>query len=258
MDIDQELKKHFIARLVENGRRIDGRKFDEVRELKVETNIIDSKAEGSALVNLGGTEVLCGVKVIAGEPWSDQPDTGILMTGAELVPIASPEFEAGRPGEDAIELARVVDRGIRESKMIDFEKLVIKSGEKVWMVCVDLHVLNHNGNLLDASSMAAVAALKTTWLPKFEDGAVVREKSGDLPLKKDVVSCTYVKIGDSILFDPILDEEFGMDARLTVVTDGKEVNAMQKGGTGFFRPDEIINLVDTSMSNYKKTIKKLK
>ncbi len=258
MNIDRELKRHFIGRLIENGRRIDGRGFDDLRGISVETNLIKDKAEGSALVKLGNTEVLAGIKVEMGAPFPDRPAEGVMMTGAELVPIAAPDFETGRPGEDAIELARVVDRGIRESKMIDLSKLVVTEGEKVWIVYIDLHVLNHDGNLLDASTLAAVAALNTAWIPKYEDEKVVREKSKDLPLTKLPVSFTFAKIGNGIVMDPILDEEFAMDARLTIATTDKHVCAMQKGEIGAFKPEEITVMVDKAMANYGKVKKLLK
>ncbi len=258
MDINRELKRHFIGRLVQDGRRIDGRGFDEMREISIEQNVIPDKAEGSAFVKLGNTEVLCGVKMDVGEPFPDTPEEGVMMTGAELVPIASPEFEAGRPGEDAIELARVVDRGIRESHMISLDKLVISPGERVWMVFIDLHILNHDGNLIDASTLAAVSALKSAWVPKFEDEKVIREKSSDLPISKIPLSFTYAKIDDAILLDPILDEEFAMDARLTVTTSGTHLHAMQKGETGAFKPEEVFNIVDTTFSKYKEVKKLIK
>lgn len=260
MDIDRELKRHFIGRMIKEGRRIDGRKFDEMREASIETGVIDAKAEGSARVKLGNTDVLCGVKVIAGTPYPDRPDSGTMMTSAELVPIASPEFEMGRPGEDAIELARVVDRGIRESGMIDLEKLCIEPREMVWMVSIDLHVLNQDGNLLDACTLASVAALNTAWVPKYDKktGLVVREKSGDLPITKLPISFTFAKIGDQIVADPILDEEYAMDARLTVTVTDKHIHAMQKGENGAFSPEEVSELVDKAFSNYKKAKKLIK
>lgn len=258
MNIDRELKRHFIGRLIENERRIDGRGFDDIREISIETNMISDKAEGSSLVRLGNSEVLCGIKLEVGEPFPDRPKEGVMMTGAELVPIAAPDFETGRPGEDAVELARVVDRGIRESKMIDLEKLVMTPGEKVWMVFIDLHVLNHDGNLLDASTLAAVSALKNSWVPKYEDEKVVREKAMDLPLKKLPISFTYAKIGKGIVVDPILDEEFALDARLTVTVADKNIHAMQKGGNGPFKPDEISAMVERSLSHYSKVKKLIK
>jgi exosome complex component RRP42 len=256
MNIDRELKRHFVTRMIDNGRRIDGRDYDAFRNIEITTNVISDKAEGSARIKLGETDVLVGIKIETMTPWPDAPDTGIIMTGAELGPIASPDFETGRPSPEAIELARVVDRGIRESHMIDLEKLVIAEGETVWSVAIDAHILDHDGNLLDATSIAAVAALCTTWVPKYEDGKIVRERSMDLPITRVPISCTFAKIKDAILIDPCLDEEFAMDARLTVTTTGDQIHAMQKGLDGAFTPDEVSQAVDRSMAKYK-TLKKL-
>ena len=109
-----EIKRDHIMNLLAEGKRQDGRGVTDVRKIQVETNCIES-ADGSARVKLGRTEVIAGVKIIPGTPFGDTPNIGVLTTGAELIPMAHPTFESGPPGEDAIELARVVDRGIRES-----------------------------------------------------------------------------------------------------------------------------------------------
>ncbi|MCW3976698.1 MAG: RNA-binding protein, partial [Candidatus Bathyarchaeota archaeon] len=133
-----------MADLVSLGKRLDERGLMDYREAQVETGVVE-KAEGSARVRLGKTEVLVGIKIGIGEPFSDVPNQGVLTVNAELVPLASPTFEPGPPGEDAIELARVVDRGIRESKAIDLENLCIEPGKKVFIVFIDLYVLNYDG-----------------------------------------------------------------------------------------------------------------
>jgi exosome complex component RRP42 len=119
-------------------------------------------------------------------------------------------------------------------------------------------VLNHDGNLLDASTLAAVAALNSAWIPKYEDEKVVRERAKDLPLTKLPVSFTFAQVGNSIILDPILDEEFAMDARLTIATTDKHICAMQKGEIGAFKPEEISIMVDKAMANYSKVKKLLK
>jgi exosome complex RNA-binding protein Rrp42 (RNase PH superfamily) len=88
-----------------------------------------------------------------------------MTTAAELIPMASPDFEAGPPRENAIELARVVDRGIRESEVIEMDKLCILSGKKVWIIFIDIHILDYDGNLFDAASIASLAALLSTKIP---------------------------------------------------------------------------------------------
>jgi exosome complex component RRP42 len=162
-----------IEQLLEKGKRLDDRGLLDTREIKIEQGLIE-KAEGSARVFLGKTEVLVGVKVGLGEPFPDTPNDGVLTVNAELVPLASPNFEPGPPDESSIELARVVDRGIRESKCVDTEKLCIEPGKKVFVVFVDIYVLNHDGNLIDAAALAAMAALINTKMPNFEikDGEV--------------------------------------------------------------------------------------
>ncbi|MEM2886310.1 MAG: RNA-binding protein, partial [Thermoproteota archaeon] len=119
-----------IVKLANKGERIDGRAFDEYRKIKITTGFVE-KAEGSALVELGSTRVLVGVKVETGTPFPDTPDEGVLSVTAELVPLASESFEPGPPNEDSIALARFVDRGIRESKAIDLKELCLEPGKKV-------------------------------------------------------------------------------------------------------------------------------
>jgi exosome complex component RRP42 len=130
MTITPTIKKEYLVNLAENGKRADGRKFDDFRNISIETGVI-SKAEGSARVKIGNTQVISGIKMDIGEPYSDSPESGVMTTAAELIPLASPDFEAGPPRENAIELARVVDRGIRESELIEVDKLCIEPGEKV-------------------------------------------------------------------------------------------------------------------------------
>jgi len=134
------LKRDFIHNLIIEGKRADGREFREIRDISVKTNVI-AKAEGSAYVKFGDTKVLVGIKLQKGSPFPDSPNSGIIMTGMELNPLASPDFEAGPPREESIEMSRIVDRGIRESHSIDLEKLCIKEGELVWMVFVDISIL---------------------------------------------------------------------------------------------------------------------
>lgn len=222
--------------------RVDGRKPFEYREIKLELGI-SKKAEGSAKVTIGNTQVVAGVKLEVGEPYPDIHDQGILIVNAELLPLASPEFEAGRPGEDAIEIARVVDRGIRESEAIDLEKLCIEPGEKVWIVWIDLYVLDHDGNLIDASALAAIYALLNTKMLKY-DGELIMETAGQLPVVHKPVACTFRKLEGELILDPSLEEEKEVGCRLTITTDELgRVCAMQKGEIGTFNRDEVLKLI---------------
>ncbi len=239
-----EIKRGHIHKLLSTGKRMDGRGLNEYRPISIETNYIES-AQGSARVKLGNTDVLVGIKMEVGQPFADTPDKGVLTTNTELIPLASPTFEAGPPDQDAIELARVIDRGIRESEMIDLQKLCIKAGEEVWINFIDIYVLDYDGNLFDACFLGALAALNTTIVP-----AKANEKGEDypLPLRRIPIQTTAVKIENSILFDPTLDEEKVASARLTVTTDENgDLRAMQKGLPGALTLDEIRQIINTSL-----------
>lgn len=246
MTIVPIIKRDYICKIAEQGKRIDGRKFDEYRKIEIETNVID-KAEGSARVKIGNTQLIVGIKMDVGEPYSDSPESGVLTTAAELIPMASPDFEAGPPRENAIELARVVDRGVRESEVVEIDKLCIEPGEKVWIVFIDIHILDYDGNLFDAASLASLAALFTTTVPakRFELG-----EDYPLPLKEPPISCTSVKFNNVVVLDPSIDEEEIADARLTVATDiNGDIRAMQKGLRGSFNKEEIQKVIKVSIDN---------
>lgn len=233
------------------GRRLDDRGIHDFREMQLEIGLIE-KACGSALIRLGKTKVLVGVKVEEGEPFSDTPNEGVLTVNAELVPFASPLFEPGPPNENAIELARVVDRGIRESKAIDLKALCIVPGRKVLVVFVDVYVLDHDGNLIDASSIASLAALLSAKINQFavENGEVVyKPELKPLPIQSQPIAITLAKIDETLIVDPSLDEEQAMNARLTVTSDHEgRICAMQKGGSGVFTVEEIKQGVSFALS----------
>jgi exosome complex component RRP42 len=233
-EIVSMVKRDHIASLAQQGKRTDGRALDQFREVLVEKGLIKT-ANGSARVKLGNTHVLVGVKLEKGEPFPDAPESGILVVNAELLPLASPTFEPGPPREEAIELARVVDRGIRESEAIELEKLSITPGEEVWAVFIDIDVVDHDGNLIDAAALASIAALQDTKPPEDEAWTLP-----EFPLKEQPVAVTVAKVNGKLMVDPRLEEEQVMDARLTMTTvEGGNICAIQKGGSGSFVREEI-------------------
>ena len=237
------VKKKRILELLANGKRVDERELTDYRKIDLEEGVIE-RAEGSARVRLGKTDVMVGVKISTGAPFADVPEKGVLTVNAELVPLASPSFEPGPPGENAVELARVVDRGIRESKAIDLEKLCVEAGKLVFVIFVDVYILNYDGNLIDASTMAALAALVNTKMFKYtvEEGEIVKKPGyTPLPIVNYPISVTFAKIGDKLVLDAGLDEEEVMDARLTMTLDkdGKICAIQKGGGSGYFTKEEI-------------------
>lgn len=274
MTISASIKSDYLYQLAKKGKRADGRNMNQFRPVSIEPHIIE-KAEGSARVKIGNTQVVAGIKMDIGTPYPDTPNQGVMSTAAELIPLASPDFEAGPPREDAIELARVVDRGIRESDVIEFDKLCIVPGNLIWMAFIDIHIIDYDGNLFDAASLAALTALLTTKVPMqrfkeylesmVETHPSIKEfldqhpEDYPLPMREPPISCTFVKFNDVVVVDPALDEEQIAEVRLTVATDGDgDIRAMQKGLKGSFTVDETKNIIKEAFINGKELRKLLK
>lgn len=252
-----------VKELAVQDKRIDLRAFSEYRQpIEIETEI-SWTAEGSAKVKLGETVVMAGVKLSIEKPYNDTPDEGGIMINAELVPMSSSEYEPGPPGMKAIELARVIDRGIREAKAIDMKALCLTPGEKAWFVTVDIISINDAGNLFDTAGLAVLAALINAKFPVVnkETGAIdYKQKTNkSLPLTKEPVSVTVYKINGKLLVDPTLDEEKAYEARLTVASDKDDtLSAMQKGGNGTFTIEEVAKIIDLALEKAKELRKYLK
>ncbi len=248
------LLRDHVRRLADEDQRLGNRGQWEARDLDL-TNDVILRAEGSARVRLGDTIVIAGVKFSLREPWPDRPTHGSLMTSAEVRPIAGPNYSPGPPSPAAIELGRVVDRGIRESGCVDMEALCILPGEKVWNVNLDCHVLSDRGNLFDACGLAAITALRSATLPaaRFDIG-----EDGPLPVAKTPIICTYQRVGGRFVYDPDHEEELAGDERLCITLgDDGHLHSLQKGLTGAFTSDEFDEMFEHAQKRTAELRKKI-
>jgi exosome complex component RRP42 len=256
----EHVSKEYMVSLLDGKVRLDGRGLEDYRDVKIEYNV-SKNAEGSSRVCIGDTEVIAGVKLEVGDPYADSPDEGTIIVGAEFLPLANPKFESGPPSIESVELSRVVDRGIRESGALDLKKLCIAKGEKIWMVLIDIYVLNDAGNLQDAAAMAALAALSKAKMPSYDKEKKLvnyKERSGKMPIVKLPVECSLAKIGGNLVVDPSLEEEGLLDARLTVASVGTKINALQKSGKGTFSIDDVDKMLKLAIIKNKANLEKLK
>lgn len=260
------LQKEKIKEYLKEDKRFDSRSSKDYREIVVEKGISPSAAS-SVKVRFGKTEVYAGVHLAVTTPYPDSPDEGTFMTTAELHPMASQQFDIGRPGITAIELARVIDRGIRESGFIDFRKLCISEGEKVWQVFVDIIAINDDGNLLDVAGLAALIALGNARMPLYDKEKDITEHEftkDSIPLCPESLSfnMTFHKIGDKIVADVTKEEEAISDFRLSIaVGDNKgepRITAMQKGKAGTITADDMQNILKLVESKWSELSSKVK
>jgi exosome complex component RRP42 len=245
IEMHDELKAH-VHGLLAKDTRLDGRKPLDYREVEVVKGYIPA-ADGSAYVKIGDTEVIAGVKMTVDKTYPDTPDEGGIVVGAELYPLSSPEFESGPPGVYAVELARVVDRGIRESKCVDFSKLCLAPGEKAWFIVLDICTINDAGNLFDAAALAALAALQNVRFPSYDGTKIDYKTKTDkqLELEKAPLSVTVLKIGEHYIVDPNFEEEKVYDARLSVAVEADgTLCALQKGGDSPLSEEDVVAMID--------------
>lgn len=263
-----KLQKDRIIEYLQQGKRFDGRKLEEFRDIQVQLGISEN-AEGSCAVKFGKTEVYAGIKMSIIEPYADGADEGTLSVTLELGAMADNDFDLGAPRIDAIEMARVIDRGIRESGLIDWKKLCIVEGKKVWQISLDIYAINNDGNLFDASALAGLIALAHAKLPVYNtETEKIEHKLSDIkvPLNRENMSfnLTVHKVGDQFVLDPSLEEEESSDYRLGIaLADNKgepRITAMQKGKEGGISEadmEKILNLVESNFKELNKKVTKL-
>ena len=254
--IISKIEKSYITSNLKKGERIDGRDIWEYRKFNIKSDIISS-AEGSADVSLGDTRIITGLKYEVGEPFPDLPNEGVCTIMAELLPVASPLFERGPPDEQSIELARVVDRGIRHADCVQTKKLCIKENEAVYILFVDMYVINYDGNLIDAGSVSALTTLISAHIPEGKIGEDGLEWTGHYLTGETIVNelplvLTYGKIDDIIFLDPNLAEELVCDGKISISATENKITSIQKSGAATFSIEEIKMLCKKSIDIGKK------
>jgi exosome complex component RRP42 len=130
------------------------------------------------------------------------------------------------------------------------------------VIFVDVYVLDHDGNLIDASAISALSALLTSKMKQYElseEGVKVKDELVPLPIQSEPVPVTAAKIGESMILDPCFEEELVVSARLTVTSDQNgNVCAMQKGGMGVLTDQEIRQAVKVAIEKGREIREQIK
>ncbi|XP_051802046.1 exosome complex component RRP45 isoform X3 [Acanthochromis polyacanthus] len=229
-------ERDFLLRAIEEKKRLDGRQTYDYRRIK----ITFGTDYGCCFVNLGKTRVMAQVSCELVAPKENRPNEGIMFFNIELSPMASPAFEQGRQSELSVKLNRQLERCLRNSKCIDTESLCVVSGKTVWQIRVDVHMLNNDGNLMDASSIAAITALCHFRRPDVgvqgEEVTVYSPEERD-PIPLSIyhmpisVSFSFFQQGTYLLVDPCEREERVMDGLLMIAMNKhREICSIQSSG----------------------------
>ncbi|KAM3623504.1 uncharacterized protein V6R79_012026 [Siganus canaliculatus] len=229
-------ERDFLLKAIEEKKRLDGRQTYDYRKMK----ITFGTDYGCCFVDLGKTRVMAQVSCELVAPKESRPNEGIMFFNIELSPMASPSFEQGRQSELSVKLNRQLERCLRNSKCLDTESLCVVSGEKVWQIRVDVHLLNHDGNLMDAASVAAITALCHFRRPDVAiqgDEVTVYPSDERDPIPLSIyhmpisVSFAFFQQGTYLLVDPCEREERVMDGLLMIAMNKhREICSIQSSG----------------------------
>jgi len=248
------LETAFVLSALGEGRRMDGRAPYDVRHV----DISFGSDFGCAQTRLGDTRVMAQVSCKMNVPKDARPAEGLMRINVELSPMAAPEFEGMRPNSDLfVEISRILERLIKESKCVDLEALCIISGEKVWDICVDIHVLNHDGNLIDAASICAMAALlhfrrpdvsvsgNEVTIHSFDDKAPISLSVHHIPI---CTTFAFMEGGKQMVVDPTDLEERTMDGKVVVgINVHQEICCLQMAGKLLLEKDQVIRCTNIAL-----------
>ncbi|XP_066240701.1 exosome complex component RRP45 isoform X2 [Saccopteryx leptura] len=239
-------ERRFLLRAIEEKKRLDGRQTYDYRNIKISFGT----DYGCCIVELGKTRVLGQVSCELVSPKLNRATEGILFFNLELSQMAAPAFEPGRQSDLLVKLNRLLERCLRNSKCIDTESLCVVAGEKVWQIRVDLHLLNHDGNIIDAASIAAIVALCHFRRPDVsvqgeEVTLYTPEERDPVPLSVHhvpvCVSFAFFQQGTFLLVDPSEREERVMDGLLVIaVNKHREICTIQSSGGIMLLKEQVL------------------
>ncbi|KAE9402577.1 hypothetical protein BT96DRAFT_879461 [Gymnopus androsaceus JB14] len=244
----------YLERFLEEQVRPDGRStaqesLDENGWRNVEVNVGSiSTASGSALVRLGNTTVVCGVKAEICEPELDNPEEGFIVPNIDLPALCSPKFKPGPPTEEAQVLSERLNEVVTANGLVPLSSLCICPGKAAWVLYVDATVINYDGNVFDAALLAMVCALRDVSLPHAdfdpELGRTICSRPGSdlskpphkLAMQEDMLPMAFsfgVFAGSHLLPDPTAFEEPLLDTAISVILDAHaQVLALSQLGSG--------------------------
>ncbi|KAG9285349.1 hypothetical protein G9A89_010824 [Geosiphon pyriformis] len=229
--------KEFVRKFLAQNIRPDGRVFRQFRKTTINLGQIKT-AEGSAVVRIGSTTVVCGIKAEVAEPKTNSSTDGYLVPNVELSPICSPKVKPGPPNELAQVMSENLNKLLKSAAVLSLDDLCIEEGKAVWVLYADVVCINYDGNVFDASVIAMLAALSNVRLPQveYQDGIVMATETRPIKLKLSRLpfSTTFAFFdGLYLLADPNETEESIIEDVITIACDetGQLCNIWKTGGS---------------------------
>jgi len=276
-DMSLNERAFILTALKDSEFRADGRTPLDTRPLRV--TYARAEGQASAEIQLGKTRVLTVVTSELTPPYPDRPTEGFLNLSIEYSPMATLGIDNARSNPTLVEVDRVIERCLRQSRALDTEALCVIAGNKVWSLRCDVRILDDCGNVVDAACLATIAALLHFRLPevtvltgdsinsisssssssKGETGMAsasvivhhsFEKEPSALPIHHVPICVTFGLFSDSPVLaavDPTHREEAVMGGRLTYsINVHKELCALQKIGGLPLPPSSLVEWAEVA------------
>jgi ribonuclease PH len=236
------------ALLTRDGARPDGRGRDELRPVKVTTSYL-KHAEGSCLIELGDTRVVCAASLEEKvPPFLKGKGEGWVTAEYGMLPRATTtrsqrEVSRGAPSGRTHEIQRLIGRSLRA--VVDLKAL----GERtVW---VDCDVIQADGGTRCASITGAFVALVDALRRLRKQGTLAA-----LPVRDFVAAVSVGRVRDAILLDLNYEEDSTAHVDMNVVKtgDGRFVEVQGTAEGQPFSEDEMRQLLATADKGIRELV----
>ena len=218
--------------------RPDGRQPDELRPVTLRPNV-NKHAEGSVLIEMGDTHVLCTASVEESvPPFMRDSGNGWVTAEYSMLPRATStrsrrEASQGRLGGRTLEIQRLIGRSLRA--VTDLTTL----GERtIWLDC---DVLQADGGTRCASITGAYVALRLALQHLMRQGLL-----SAIPIKDAVAAVSVGILGETPQLDLNYAEDSTSDVDMNIVMTGSG-NLVEVQGTAEGEPfsqDQLLHLLD--------------
>ena len=228
--------------------RPSGRNLDEIRSITIETNVT-KHAEGSCLIKIGDTHVLCTATVEDRvPPFVKGSGLGWVTAEYGMLPRSTGsrmrrEAASGKQGGRTVEIQRLIGRSLRAG--IDRVAL----GER--QITVDCVVIQADGGTRCASISGGWVALKLAVKKLLQEGTVTTD-----PLISPIaaISCG-IYAGQPILdLDYSEDSEAGVDGNFIMMGSGNMIETQISAEGSTYSRSQLDELMDLAIKGIKDLI----
>ena len=196
------------------------------------------------------------------EPLNHRPAEGMLKISVDLSPMAAPNMSDTRSTLDEnVELVRLLERSIRESKCVDMEGLCLEAGHKCWRLRADVIALNSEGNLIEACSIGLIAALAHFRRPDVSltnEKLIIHSVDEKIPIPLTMLHfpfCVQICLfsaKEKFIIDPLDAEEEASDGYVAIAGNSyREITTVHVSSKALLNQDKIMKCCQTAVERIK-------